>query len=88
VHLLGAVQNASLRARKSTALAGVGFENSVSWVGLAPPEANFCALSRPNPGIYTWSCLHCFFMCLYYTIPVDEMSIRESLILGVQKPDF
>jgi hypothetical protein len=41
-----------------------------------------------SPGIYTWSCLRCFFTCLYYTIPVDEMSIGETLIWGVQKPDF
>jgi len=35
-------KNANLRARKGAALAGVGFE---SYVGLAPPEARFCALS-------------------------------------------
>jgi hypothetical protein len=36
-----------------------------------------------------WETLGCFFMCfLYYTKKLDEMSIRETLILGVQKPDL
>jgi hypothetical protein len=47
----------------------------------------------PYLGQITWY-LHletpgCFFMCfLYYTKKLDEMSIRETLILGVQKPDL
>jgi hypothetical protein len=41
-----------------------------------------------SPGSYHWRCLPCSFMYLYYTIKLDEMSIGETLILGVQKPDF
>ena len=41
-------QNASLGVHKSTALAGVGFGSCVGCVGLAPPGASSCALSRLN----------------------------------------
>jgi len=41
-------KNANLRAHKSTALAGVGFGSHVGRVGMAPPKARFCVLSRWN----------------------------------------
>jgi len=45
------MQNASPRARKGTALAGVGVEGYIGCVELAPPGTDSCALSRPNPWI-------------------------------------
>jgi hypothetical protein len=71
--------NASLRAHKSTVLAGVGFESYVGCFGLAPPGVNSCVLSRPNHQALQ-SEMPALFPHIHYTISLDEMSIRESLI--------
>jgi hypothetical protein len=43
------IQNASLRAHKGAALAGVGVENCVGCLGLPLPGMHSCAPSRPRP---------------------------------------
>lgn len=79
-------QNASHRARKSAALAGVGFEGCVvGCVGLALPGAHFYALSRPNPWIELVEITgHLLELPVLipppnYTTPLGEMSIAKRL---------
>jgi hypothetical protein len=71
------IQNASLRARKGVALAGVRLENGVSYVGLALPGVRSGALSWPNPRQLLKSPV--FVHHVYCTTKVGETSIRETL---------
>jgi hypothetical protein len=71
------IQNASLRACKDVALAGVGLENGVGCVGLALPGVSSGALSWPNPRQLLESPV--FVHHVYCTTKVGETSIGKRL---------